>query len=359
MDKPRQERSPGWLKRAREPTVRLGATVGLIPALQSLGADPAQLLAEAGADITLFDNRENWVSYRARNHWVAHCVERTGCRHLGLLIGQRNNLRSLGLIGLLVKYSPDVESALRSLVSYFHLHAQGAAPTFHVMGGSSMLGYETYVPDAEANDQIVDAALASAFNVLRALCGPGWNATEVRFSHRKPEDLRPFREFFHCPLLFDDEQNAVVFHSSWLQHRLPEDDPDLHRLLQDHVQALETRLGDDFPEQVRSLLRTALLTDHASAEQIAALLAMHSRTLHRRLAASGTSFRELVDEVRFAIARQMLADTDADVTHVASVLNYADSSAFARAFRRWSGTTPAAWRHEQHPHSKRRAPTRR
>jgi len=359
MNKHGQEHSPDWLQGAREPTVRLGATVGLIPALQSLGADPAQLLAEAGADISLFDNRENWVSYRARNHWVAHCVERTGCRHLGLLIGQRNSLRSLGLVGLLVKYSPDVESALRSLVRYFHLHAQGAVPTFHVMGGLSMFGYETYVPDAEANDQIVDAALASEFNILQALCGPGWNATEIRFAHRKPEDLRPFREFFHCPLLFDDEQNAVVFHSSWSQHRLPEDDPDLHRLLQDHVQALENKLGDDFPEQVRSLLRTALLTDHASAEQIAALLAMHSRTLHRRMAASGTSFRVLVDEVRFAIARQMLADTDADVTYIAGLLNYADSSAFARAFRRWSGTTPAAWRHGQHRPSRRRAPTRR
>jgi AraC-like DNA-binding protein len=339
--------------------VRLGASIGLVAALQSLGADPAQLLTEAGADISLFDNRENWVSYRARNHWLAHCVERTGCRHLGLLVGQRNDLRSLGLIGLLVKYSPDVESALRSLVRYFHLHAQGAVPTFHVVGGSSMLGYETYVPDAEANDQIVDAALASEFNILRALCGPDWNATEVRFAHRKPEDLRPFREFFRTPLRFDDEQNAVVFHSSWLQHHLPEDDPDLHRLLQDHVEALEIKFGDDFPEQVRSLLRTALLTDHASAEQIAALLAMHSRTLHRRLSASGTSFRQLVDESRFAIARQMLEDTDADVGHVANVLNYADSSAFARAFRRWSGTAPGAWRQEQRARSRRRRPARR
>jgi AraC-like DNA-binding protein len=98
---------------------------------------------------------------------------------------------------------------------------------------------------------------------------------------------------------------------------------------------------------VRSILRTALLTDHASADQIASLFSMHSRTLHRRLAAAGTSFRELVDESRFEIARQMLADTYADVSHVAYVLNYADSSAFRRAFRRWSGTTPTQWRVRQ------------
>jgi AraC-like DNA-binding protein len=339
---------------AKDPKVRLGATVGLVPVLQDLGFDPARLLAEAGTDISLFDNRENWVSFRARNHWVAHCVERTGCRHLGLLVGQRNNLHSLGLIGLLAKYSPDVESALRSLVHYFHLHAQGALPTFHAEGAAAMFGYETYVPDVEANDQIVDAGLATLFNVLQSLCGPDWNAVEVRFAHRKPENVQPFRRFFGAPLRFDDEQNVVVFHSSWLTHRLPEDDPNLRVLLLKHVESLETKVGHNLPEQVRSLLATALLTDHASAEQIAALLAMHSRTLHRRLSTWGTSFRKLVDESRFAIASQLLADTDTDVSHVATVLNYSDPSAFARAFRRWSGTSPAAWRQGQQARSRRR-----
>jgi AraC-like DNA-binding protein len=315
-----------------------------VPVLQSLGADPARLLTEAGADISLFDNPDNRVSYTARNHWVAHCVERTGCHHLGLLIGQRNTLQSLGLIGLLAKYSPDVESALRSLVRYFRLHALGAAPTLTVEGRAAFFGYVTYVPGAEANDQVEDAALASEFNVLKALCGADWNATEVQFAHCKPENVRPFREFFRAPLRFDCEQNAVVFHASWLRHRLPDDDPDVRQLLEQHVESLEVKLGDDFPEQVRSILRTALLTGHGSADEIASLFSMHSRTLHRHLAASGTGFRELVEECRFAIASQMLAETDADINHVALMLDYADASAFTRAFRRWSGSTPTQWR---------------
>jgi AraC-like DNA-binding protein len=309
-----------------------------------MGEDPERLLGEAGADLALFDDPESRVSYVERNHWLAHCVDRTGCRHLGLLCGQLNDLHSLGLIGLLVKYSPDVEGALRSLERYFHLHERGAVTTLNVEGRSAMLGFESYVSGAEANDQIEDAALAASFNILRALCGPDWNATEVRFAHRKPENVRPFREFFRAPLLFDTEMNAVVFHSSWLRHHLPEDDPDVRHLLEQQVEALEMKFGDEFPEQVRAILRTALLTGHGSADRIASLFSMHSRTLHRRLTAAGASFRELVDEIRFEIACQMLEDTDTDVSHVANVLNYADSSAFTRAFRRWSGTTPAQWR---------------
>ena len=210
-----------------------------------------------------------------------------------------------------------------------------------------MFGYESLGGDAEANDQIEDAALATALNILRSLCGPDWSATDVRFAHREPDDVRPFRAFFGAPLLFDDEQNAVVFHSSWLQHHLPQSDPDLHRLLVTKVETRQTKFGDDFPDQVRGILRTALTGDQGSRDEIASLLSMHSRTLNRRLAAAGTSFRALVDESRFAIACQMLTDTDSDVSQVANILNYADSSAFTRAFRRWSGTTPAAWRHEQ------------
>jgi len=107
---------------------------------------------------------------------------------------------------------------------------------------------------------------------------------------------------------------------------------------------LDVRYGNDFPEQVKSVLRTALVTGDASADRVGALFSMHSRTLNRRLNAFGTGFRELVDEGRFAIARQMLEDSAMEVSQIAALLDYADASAFARAFRRWSGTTPTRWR---------------
>jgi AraC-like DNA-binding protein len=124
------------------------------------------------------------------------------------------------------------------------------------------------------------------------------------------------------------------------------DDPMLRRLLQQQIDALESRHGDDFPGQVRSVLRTALVTGNAGADQVAALFSMHSRTLSRRLDAFGVSFQELVDEGRFEIARQMLEDSAMEVGQIASLLDYADPSAFTRAFRRWSGTTPGRWRAE-------------
>jgi AraC-like DNA-binding protein len=121
-------------------------------------------------------------------------------------------------------------------------------------------------------------------------------------------------------------------------------DPDLQRLLQRHIDALDLRFGDDFPGQVRSVLRTALLTHRARSDQVAELFSMHSRTLRRRLNGFGTSYQELLDEGRFEIAMHMLQDTRHEVSQIAKALDYADASAFTRAFRRWSGTTPSQWR---------------
>jgi AraC-like DNA-binding protein len=329
---------------APETTVRIGPTMAIPAVLRSLGADPGEVLAELGLDLQLFDDPDNRISYAARGRLLAHCAARTGCRHFGLLVGQQAGLQSLGLVGLVAKYSPDVGTALRNFVRHSHLHVRGAAPTLELDGDSAMLGFETYEPVLEATDQIAAGAVAVLFNVLRALCGPEWKPVEVRFAHRKPGDVGPFRRFFHAPLHFDAEQNAVAFSARWLDRRLPGADPELCRLLEKQIGEVEHRNGDDFPEQVRRALRTALVTGHAKAEQVAALFSMHSRTLNRRLNAYGTGFQELVDEGRFEIARQMLANSTMEVRQVAVALDYADASAFTRAFRRWSGTTPAQWR---------------
>jgi AraC-like DNA-binding protein len=330
-------------------TLRIG-TISALPAiLRSLGADPAEVLAEAGFALEQFEDPDNLVSLVARGRLIAHCVARTGCQHLGLLVGQRGGLHSLGLVGLLVKYSPDVQAALHSLVSYFHLHARGVMTTLVVDEDVAMLSYGIYAPDVLATDQIGDGAVAMLLNIMRTLCGPDWRPIEARFARRKPQDVRPFRRLCRAPLRFDAEQNALVFSADWLERRLPAADPELQRLLQKQIDALEVKHGDDFPAHVRSVLRATLMTDHASADQVAALFSMHSRTLSRRLHASGTSFQELVDEGRFEIARQLLANTALDVRQIAASLDYADASAFTRAFRRWSGTTPAVWRAQQSP----------
>ncbi len=322
----------------------MGTALVIPELLRSLGADPAEVLAEVGVDLKLFDDPEHVVSLAAHNRIVQHCADRTGCPHFGLLIGQQDGLRSLGLVGLLVKYSPDVETALASLVRHLGVHVRGAHATLTVEGKFAVLCWEIHEAGVDAIDQVGDGAIAVYCNILRELCGPDWMPTEAWFAHRRPADVRPFREFFRVPLRFDAEQFALVFPAASLKRRLPAVDAQLQQLLQSEIDAIEGRYQGEFPEQVRSVLRTALLTGHAKADQVAEIFGMHSRTMHRRLKPFGVGFQQLVDESRFAFARQLLQGSSLDVARISDMLGYAAPGVFTRAFQRWSGTTPAEWR---------------
>lgn len=316
----------------------------IVTILENLGFDPVEMLTGAGCDPKLFDNPDNLISYAARSQLVGHCVAQTGCGHFGLLLGQQSGLASLGLVGYLAQNSPDVRTALESLERYFRLHVHGGEVHLASDRGWAALRYEITELRTEASEYIYDAAVAVMFNVMRELCGPDWKPTQVLLGHRRPADVRPFQRFFMAPLIFDAEQNALQFSTDCLSQRLPAPDLELRRLLQKQIDTLETQHRDDFPTQVKTVLRTAILTGHATEDHVAEMFSLHTRTLRRRLKEYRLSFRELVDECRFEIARQWLETSDKDVSKIAASLNYADASAFTRAFRRWSGTTPTEWR---------------
>ena len=101
-------------------------------------------------------------------------------------------------------------------------------------------------------------------------------------------------------------------------------------------------------DKVHRAVRTLLLHGKASGADISQALAMHRRTLNRRLTAEGTTFQQVLDRVRFAVAKELLENSELALPEIASALGYANSVAFIPAFRRWTGTTPGAWRQSPH-----------
>ena len=333
-------------KQQSDTTVRIATLTALPDVIKQLGFDPAKVLAETGFELSLFDNPENLISYAKRSQLIKHCVSKTHCQHFGHLIGRHTDVSSFGLVGLLMQQSPDITTALNSLVRYAHLHVRGAVIYLEVKDNQAFLGYSIIQVGVEAQEQIEDGAVTIAFNILRNLCGSTWHPSNILFAHRKPVNTRPFRQFFKAPLSFDAERSGVLFSASYLQQSVMGANPEQRRLLNNQIAQLESRYSGDFAEQVRRVLCPALLTQQASADSIAALFSIHQRTMHRRLSASNTSFQKLANESRFEIARQLLENSSMKLSQIAETLDYADASAYTRAFRRWSGTTPSLWREQ-------------
>jgi AraC-like DNA-binding protein len=312
--------------------------------LEQFGQDPGEILATLNINSTLFDDPDNKIAFDVRSRLFQLCVERTQCLHFGLLLGERAGLSSLGLIGYLAQQSPYVQEALQSIVTFAHLHVLGAVCVLKIEKNSAFFGYSVAFPRLAMREQIEDGAVAIIFNILQKLCGPGWKPTRVEFCHQPPRDTEPFNQFFKCKPQFNGERNGIWFHTDWLQQPLPGADPDLHNFLRKEVDKLVARNSNDFATQVSQVLHYSLLSHHASSDHIAALFGIHSRTLHRRLKACGTSYQELRDAGTYELAQQLLENPALPLGDVAAALGYAETSAFTRAFRRWSGTSPTRWR---------------
>jgi len=166
-----------------------------------------------------------------------------------------------------------------------------------------------------------------------------------------PEDAPAYETLLQAPVECGAPVAALVLDEAAWALPLRGADPYLRPMLKAALAAsgLDVPGNTDLQRAIRTRLRDALASGAAEPARIARLLGMSERTLQRRLAATGDSYSELLQSFRRTEAMRLLVDTDLTLVEVASRLGYAEQTSFTRAFRRWSGATPAAWRAERRP----------
>jgi AraC-like DNA-binding protein len=327
--------------------IRVGGAMALPALLRDLGADADAVIAAAGLSPEVLADPENVIPFLSLGHLVEQAARATQNGHIGLLLGQKSSTRSLGYLGVLIENSQSVRGALDNLIRHFHLHDARGVPILEVSKGTASLGYTIFENAVPGAREIVDFAIASLFNVVRRLCGPSWQPIEIGLPRQRPRNTRPYENVFNAPLRFGAEHGAIVFSADWLAHPVRDAHPLIFGLVESHIEELEAQSVESFEARLRRLLRTLVLTRRCSLEAVSELFHLEPRTLARRMERDDIKFRALVDEARYEVARHLLADTSLAMTHVAAMLDYSEASAFSRAFRRWSGKTPIAWRAER------------
>lgn len=349
MPKPlRVPASPSASKPANEVirpgVLRVAPMMAMPGLLREAGIDPGDLLAEFGLPVSQFEDPDNVIPFTTMGRVFARCVERTRCEHFGLLVGQQWGASVLGPVGYLIQSAPDVRSGLTELAAYLHVHDGGAVVTLEADDTSASLGYEVIVPGVESAEQILDAAMAIGFNILRGMCGGGWRPLGVMLAHACKGRVEPFRKCFGLTPIFNAERTAIVFAKSWLDHPLVGADPILHRMMAARINDLQGQWRQDMVAQVRRILRSDVGLHQLPLASVAARIGINARTLNRRLAAEATTFREVRDALQWEIACQLLENTRRPACEIAESLGYADAASFNRAFRRRSGMAPGQWR---------------
>ena len=325
--------------------LRIGPLLPLPALLLEAGIDPAPLLAASGIAASAFNDAETRLPFHAAARLLHAAAQATGRADFGLLVAQRFDFASLGLLALLMQRAPTVGDALHRLERHLQLHDRGAVVYLKRSdAGLAALGYAVHDAATPGVGHVYDLSMAIGVNLLRAFCGPRWRARQVLLPRARPAAPLAWRRSFGAPVVFDATAAEIWFDASCLTQRPPLADSAQQFELLRAVQRSEAAQALPLEERTRHVARALVMTGALSADQVANALGLHPRTLRRRLATQGTSLQAIAAAARFDVARQLLRETSAPLADIAEMLGYAELSAFVRAFRAWAGCPPGLWR---------------
>jgi AraC-like DNA-binding protein len=298
------------------------------------------VLARAGLTPEGLAHPDHRIDFRAVGRLMKYGAEATGHPQFGLMVGRTWRLASMGVVGEVTRHCATLGEALELHSVHQQINSAGGLAFLLKRAPVVDFGYAVYYPGVVGVDHLTDAALATGFNYVRELVGPAWRPTEVFLPHTRPASTLPYREFFGVDPRFNSEICAMRFPAHWLHQPVRDASPEHKRAALARAEAMSPGVV----MQGYRGLRTLLMHGKCSGDDLAQMLAMHRRTLNRRLHEAGTTFQAILDDVRFEVARQLLAYTEMGLDDIAASLGYASVTPFMRSFRRMVGLTLRQWR---------------
>ncbi|MEU9377116.1 AraC family transcriptional regulator [Streptomyces sp. NPDC048255] len=242
---------------------------------------------------------------------------------------------------------PDLGAATQRAAAFYGLFPGGPELALDVEGGEARF---TVANDFARDEErfLTECVLAIWHRLSSWLIGRRIPLAYASFSYPPPPHEEEYEILFDCPVRFGAGRTAAAFDAHWLNAPLVRDEPALDAMLRRAPFDLLSRpeYGTTVAEQVRRTLTQQLRGSPRlpALGEVAARLAVSPATLRRRLQQEGTSFQQLKDHVRRDAAIAGLAESGEPIAELAARLGFSEDTAFHRAFRRWTGTTPGAYR---------------
>ncbi|MFC9968892.1 AraC family transcriptional regulator [Nocardia ignorata] len=269
--------------------------------------------------------------------------------HPGLDLGRRYRTTTFGIFGFACLASPTLGDALSFFLRYFDLTFAFCVPRVELSETEVIVRLDDSALAAPARQFLFDRDAAAILTVSEDLFPGQFSPARVEIRRPRPASTTAYEEVFHQLPIFDRPENIVAFDPHLLTQPLPRADPRTLAQCEEQCRQLVTarRHRNGIAAQVRDLL-THVDLNAAGPDEVARALHISTRTMRRRLGEAGTSYQVLRDEVREALAEQMLRTGVLSVHDVAIRLGYAESASFIHAFKRWKGLTPKQFQVTSH-----------
>ncbi|WP_170755619.1 AraC family transcriptional regulator [Ruegeria lacuscaerulensis] len=317
--------------------------------LKAEGFRENEILRDTGLNRQSFLGEDRVLAFDKIARLFENAAELKSDDLIGFKRGQCREAKRAGLLAYVGLSSPTVADYIKNIARFRRVFSFAAEIDVTELDAEGKMYWRYSVPETVNRRQYNEFGAAATIKDLRRMTNRDITPLRLEFRHPRNANTRDLERFFGCPIKFAARNNMVQFKPAHLSLPLHTSDDHLLKVLIRHceiVLASHKSTKPNLVTQVEREIVDRLASSNAQQDAIAAALGLSSRTLSRRLADMGTSFHEIMDELRKSLALRYLKDSDIPQSEIAYLLGYANLSSFSTAFKRWTGEPPSSLRKE-------------
>jgi AraC-like DNA-binding protein len=317
----------------------------LMEALERSGVSRERFLLAAPIDPAWLERTDARLDLATFDALLDLALSLTGDEAFGLRMGDMVNPGNYNLTVHLVAHATTLRDAIDCMERFHRLLTDRPFWRFVEDDCTASLLYDARPGSSPARRFRSELTMTGFYKLLKYFA-PRARPRVVAFDYPAPSYRAEYARFFEGVERFGQKFTGVVFDRQLLEALQVHRDPELHATIVSRAERRVAQIVNDagYTERVRRHILDGAAPDRRDMPKIARALGLSARSLRRRLAEEGTSFREVVDAALGTLAKRLVSEEDRPIEAAAYAMGFSHPSAFHRAFKRWTGATPAASR---------------
>ncbi len=322
---------------------RAGALKDLQQLAKQQGTDLEAAMRAVGLSMALLRQPDERIDFARLCALLEHCALAWDMPDLALRLASHQPLEALGPLGLVTRMAPDLRGVVDAIGENMVIHSNAVIARVTEEDGVATAVIDT-LSRPPGVDHLILLALGLARNIIERVGNAPLDLIEVSL-RQIAGPLRPSAEaWFHCPVRFGAEQNALHFDAAILDRPIAQSDEAYHAIIRRYFTAARLEGSDSIAAAARHEIARQMEFGGCTLDSLATRLRIEPRGLQRRLKQEGTSFTQLMDDWRRARALSLVTATRLPLSQITLALGFADPSVFTRAYQRWYGQSPRSAR---------------
>lgn len=323
-------------------TKSVGARL-VVRKLRQAGLDETPILGAAGLKLSAINKEDGWLPYRAVEKLTQIAAEELNDPHLGLHLGEQEDILDYGAIAYIGLSSQTLGDAIENLGRYLHTVTEAWKLELSSDSDGASIVYYPVSSSIHNCRHMAEGAACSLLIAYQTFLDRPLQPRSVSFAHACRVDPHEHEIVLGCPVKFNQNKNRILLKRSDLALPIATANDGLLKTLTglcEQVYQTRTSAGSSLVARIQKTAIEFIPQGKAHAREIAPEIGMSERSLHRYLAGEGTSFSDILDALKKDLAMKYMSREDLNLTQIAFLLGYSDHSAFSTAFKRWTGHTP-------------------